>query len=78
VLADVPAVHVSQSGGPGRQASVFIRGTNANQGLMLRSGMPITDQSDPTSAFNFGNDTLSDAERMESTGATTLPGDIQR
>jgi vitamin B12 transporter len=61
----VPGVHVSQSGGPGGQASVFIRGSNSNHVLVLRDGMPITDQSDPTSAFNFGNDTLSDVERIE-------------
>ena len=46
-------------------ASVFIRGTNSNHVLVLRDGMPITDASDPTGAFNFGIDTLSDIERIE-------------
>ena len=64
-LADVPGVHVSPSGGQGGQASVFIRGTNSNHVLVLRDGMPITDASDPTGAFNFGIDTLSDIERIE-------------
>lgn len=64
-LADVPGVHVSPSGGQGGQASIFIRGTNSNQVLVLRDGMPITDGSDPTGAFNFGIDTLSDIERIE-------------
>lgn len=64
-LSDVPGVHVSQSGGQGGQASVFIRGSNSNQVLVLRDGMPITDGSDPTGAFNFGTDTLSDIERIE-------------
>ena len=40
-LADVPGLHVSQSGGPGGQASVFIRGTNSDHVLVLRDGMPI-------------------------------------
>ena len=42
-----------------------MRGTNSNHVLVLRDGMPITDASDPTAAFNFGIDTLSDIERIE-------------
>jgi len=64
-LSDVPGVHVSPSGGAGGQASVFIRGTNSDHVLVLRDGMPINDGSDPTSAFNFGVDTLSDVQRIE-------------
>ncbi len=64
-LSDVPGVHVSQSGGPGGQASVFIRGTNSDHVLVLRDGMPVTDASEATGAFNFGTDTLSDIDRIE-------------
>ena len=64
-LAAVPGVHVSQSGGPGGNASVFIRGTNSNQVLVLRDGMPLNDASDASGAFNFGIDTLADVERIE-------------
>jgi vitamin B12 transporter len=64
-LAEVPGLHVSQSGGPGGQASVFIRGTNSNHVLVLRDGMPIGDASDSSGAFNFGVDTLYDIERIE-------------
>lgn len=64
-LSDLPGVHVSPSGGLGGQASVFIRGANSNHVLMLRDGMPINDAADPTGAFNFGVDTLSDVERIE-------------
>jgi vitamin B12 transporter len=64
-LADVPGLHVSPSGGAGGQASVFIRGTNSDHVLVLRDGMPLTDASDPTAAFNFGTDTLPDVERIE-------------
>jgi vitamin B12 transporter len=64
-LADVPGLHVSPSGGPGGQTSVFVRGTNSDHVLVLRDGMPITDASDPTAAFNFGTDTLSDIQRIE-------------
>ncbi len=64
-LAAVPGVHVSQSGGPGGNASVFVRGTNSNQVLVLRDGMPLNDASDASGAFNFGIDTLADVERIE-------------
>ncbi len=64
-LADIPGLRVSASGGPGGQASVFVRGTNSNHVLVLRDGMPINDASDPGGLFNFGVDTLSDIERIE-------------
>jgi len=64
-LATVPGLHVSPSGGPGGQASVFMRGTNSNHVLVLRDGMPINDASDASGAFNFGVDTLYDVERIE-------------
>jgi len=65
VLATVPGLHVSPSGGPGGQSSVFLRGTNSGHVLVLRDGMPINDGSDQSDAFNFGIDTLSDIERIE-------------
>ncbi|MSP00512.1 MAG: TonB-dependent receptor [Acetobacteraceae bacterium] len=65
VLATVPGLHVSPSGGPGGQASVFMRGTNSGHVLVLRDGMPINDASEVSGAFNFGVDTLSDIERIE-------------
>jgi vitamin B12 transporter len=64
-LAAVPGVRVSQSGGPGGNASVFVRGTNSNAVLVLRDGMPLNDASDSSGAFNFGVDTLADVERIE-------------
>jgi vitamin B12 transporter len=64
-LSDVPGLRVAQSGGPGSQASVFIRGTNSNHVLVLRDGVPINDPADPGGAFNFGVDTLDDIERIE-------------
>lgn len=64
-LSGIPGVRVSPAGGPGGQASVFIRGSNSNHVLVLRDGMPINDPSEATGAFNFGVDTLSDIERIE-------------
>ena len=64
-LTSVPGLRVSPSGGPGGQASVFIRGTNSSHVLVLRDGMPINDASEANGAFNFGVETLSDIERIE-------------
>jgi len=64
-LAMVPGLRVAQSGGPGGNASVFVRGTNSNQVLVLRDGLPLNDAADPSGAFNFGVDTLADVERIE-------------
>ncbi len=64
-LAALPGLRVSQSGGPGGNASVFIRGTNSDHVLVLLDGMPINDAADAAGAFNFGVDALGDIERIE-------------
>ena len=64
-LSEVPGLRVAQSGGPGSNASVFIRGTNSNQVLVLRNGLPINDPSEPGGGFNFGEDMLGDVDRIE-------------
>ncbi len=64
-LADVPGLRIVPSGGPGGNASVFIRGTNSDHVLVLRDGMPLNDPSDPGGAFNFGTETLADVQRIE-------------
>ncbi len=64
-LQTVPGVGIVQSGGPGSQTSVFIRGTNSNHVLVLRDGIPVNDPSSPAGAFDFGPDTLADVERIE-------------
>jgi vitamin B12 transporter len=64
-LSALPGLRVSQSGGPGGNASVFIRGTNSDHVLVLLDGMPINDAADPDGAFNFGVDTLGDIQRIE-------------
>lgn len=64
-LAPLPGINVSQSGGPGGNASVFIRGTNSDHVLVMRDGMPLNDPSDPNGAFNFGLGVLADIDRIE-------------
>lgn len=64
-LEAVPGVRTVQSGGPGQQTSLFMRGTNSSHVLVLRDGMPLNDPSTPQGLFDFGNDLLSDVERIE-------------
>ncbi|OYV44338.1 MAG: hypothetical protein B7Z75_03875 [Acidocella sp. 20-57-95] len=64
-LNAVPGLGVVQTGGPGGVASVFIRGTNSEDVLVLLNGVPVNDPSDPNGAFNFGNYTVSDIARVE-------------
>jgi vitamin B12 transporter len=64
-LSAVPGLGVVQAGGAGGQASVFIRGTNSEDVLVLIDGVPANDPSIANGAFNFGEDTLDDIARIE-------------
>lgn len=64
-LVSVPGLRVSPSGGIGQQASVFTRGNSSRSTLVLLDGVPLNDPSDANGAFNFGNETLFDIERIE-------------
>ncbi|HQT66858.1 MAG: ligand-gated channel protein [Rhodospirillales bacterium 20-60-12] len=64
-LGAVPGLGIVQSGGPGGVSSVFIRGTNSEDVLVLLDGVPVNDPSIANGAFNFGEDDLADIERIE-------------
>lgn len=63
LLRSLPGVHVAQSGPNGRTSSVFIRGGNANQTLVMFDNMKI---SSPTTGIPLlENFTTEDIERIE-------------
>jgi vitamin B12 transporter len=64
-LAAVPGLNVVQSGGPGGQTSVFIRGTNSNHVKVLIDGIDMSDPSNPNASFDFGQLLTGDIERIE-------------
>ena len=64
-LRQVPGLDVVQSGGPGGQTSVFIRGTNANQVKVLIDGIDVSDPTTPNGAVDFGHLLAGDIERIE-------------
>ena len=63
-LDTVPGLNVAQAGGPGAQTSVFIDGTNSEDVLLLRDGVPVNDPSVANGAFNFGNSGIGDIARI--------------
>ncbi len=65
VLSSVPGLRVVQSGGLGKQTSVFSRGSNSNHTLILVDGIEISDSSTPNGAFNLAHLLTSDIERVE-------------
>ena len=65
VLKDLPGLNVVQTGGPGGVTSVFMRGTNSNHTKVLVDGIDISDPSNSTGAFDFGQLLTQDIERVE-------------
>jgi len=64
-LQTVPGVNVVQSGGPGAQTSVFIRGTNSNHTKVLIDGIDASDPSNPNRTFDLGQLLTADIARIE-------------
>ena len=62
-LRQVPGVDVVQSGGPGRTASVFIRGHNSQHTLVLLDGVRLN--SNNAGAYDFSNIPVNNIERIE-------------
>ncbi|HKT84524.1 MAG TPA: TonB-dependent receptor [Novosphingobium sp.] len=65
VLARLPGLSGSSTGGFGQQASVFIRGAENAQSLVLIDGVRINDPGDVAGGFDFGNLTISQFDRVE-------------
>ncbi len=65
VLATVPGVRVAKAGAVGQQASVFIRGGNSSQTLVLIDGVRINDASVPNGQFDFGSLLTGNISRVE-------------
>lgn len=64
-LKSVPGISIVQSGARGTQTSIFSRGANSNQTLVMMNGLPLEDPSSPNGAANISSISLSDVERIE-------------
>jgi vitamin B12 transporter len=54
ILRIIPSISVARNGGVGAATSVFIRGGDSSQTLVLIDGVRINDPSSPNAAFDFG------------------------
>jgi len=64
-LRTVPGLNVVQTGGPGGQTSVFIRGAKSEDALILLDGVEINDPTTPGRSFDFAHLTTANIERIE-------------
>ncbi len=64
-LQTLPGLSVVRSGGPGKTAAVFSRGTNANQTLVLIDGIEVNDPSTTDGRTDFGGIDIADVDRIE-------------
>jgi vitamin B12 transporter len=64
-LRYVPSMNVTRSGGPGQITSVFMRGANSNDTLVLIDGIEANDPTSPTGAFDFSTLTVDGIDQIE-------------
>ena len=64
-LRSVPGLSVTRNGGVGQTTSVFIRGADSEQTVVLIDGVKLNDQASPGGAFDFSNLLTSNIERIE-------------
>ncbi len=65
VIKGTVGIDVAQNGGPGTLATVFLRGADAKNTLLLIDGIPSNDPADGQRAPNFSNLTVDNIERIE-------------
>ncbi|HTD27881.1 MAG TPA: TonB-dependent receptor, partial [Xanthomonadaceae bacterium] len=63
LLAQQAGIDISRTGGPGQSSTVFLRGANSNQTLVLIDGIRVASVSNGT--FDFANIPLDQIERIE-------------
>lgn len=64
-LRDVPGLNLVQTGGPGGQTSIFLRGTNANHTKVLLDGIDISDPANPNGSADISKILTGDIARVE-------------
>jgi vitamin B12 transporter len=65
ILRNVVGVSVSQNGGQGEAASVFLRGANSEHTLVLLDGVPLNDPINPSRSADLAHLYLQNIERIE-------------
>jgi vitamin B12 transporter len=65
LLAQTPGLNVARDGGAGQLTSVFIRGADSDETVVVIDGVQMNDPSAPGGEFNFANLLTSDISRIE-------------
>ena len=65
LLAQTPGVSVARNGGIGQATSVFIRGADSDQTVVLVDGVQLNDPSTTSGGFNFANLLTAGISRIE-------------
>jgi len=65
LLKDVPGLNLVQTGGPGGQTSIFMRGTNANHTKVLMDGIDVGDPTSVDGSFDFSRFLTEDIQTVE-------------
>lgn len=65
LLATTPGLSVARTGGVGQPTSVFIRGAESDQTVVVIDGVQINDPSEPAGQFDFENLLTSNVSRIE-------------
>ena len=65
ILDRTPGVTVSRNGGPGGTTSLYIRGAESDQTVVLIDGVKVNDPSDPGAGYDFSTLLVGDASRLE-------------
>ncbi len=65
IVARTPGITLARNGGPGQTTSLFIRGADSDQTLVLIDGVKVNDPSDPGSGYDFSHLATGDVARIE-------------
>ena len=65
LLKDAPGLNLVQSGGPGAQTSIFMRGANPNHTKVFVDGIDVSDPSSPQGTFDFSQFLTQDIQTVE-------------
>ncbi len=65
LLKGIPGVDVIQSGGPGGNVAIFMRGANSEHTLVYIDGIEANDPISATRTFDFANLSVDNIERIE-------------
>jgi vitamin B12 transporter len=65
ILVRTPGLNLARNGGPGQTTSLYIRGAEAAQTVVLIDGVKINDPTDPAAGYDFANLLTGDVSRIE-------------